>query len=121
MLGLVIARLILAPPLLAIAAWFIAWRRARPDLAPRWLVVKLVALPVSIALAAVSTAASYPPTALVMMVLADVVAIAIALRLWVERRPIPLTLVEAAHEARRLAGAASDLADAAERKAGPRA
>lgn len=122
MLAIVVARIALAPPLLAIATWFIAWRSARPDQAPRWLTVKLTVLPTALALASIATAFDYPPLALGMLALANVVAYAVAIQLWLERRPKPLAPEDAAHEARRLADAAGALADDAERRAkGPRA
>lgn len=116
-LALTLARSILAPALLLIAAWFFALRRARPDLASRWLTAKIVALLLSIALAAVASAIGSPATALACVAVADVVAWFLAVRLWVERRPRALTGEEAAREARRLADSAIDLTATAERQA----
>lgn len=116
MLALTVARIALAPPLLAIATWFLAWRRARPDQAPRWLAVKLTVLPTALAFASVATAFDYPPLALVMLAFANVVAYAVAVQLWLERRPKPLAPEDAAHEARRLADAAGALAEDARRR-----
>lgn len=114
-LAILLARLALAPALLALAAWFVAQRRARPDLLTRWLAAKVVALLASLALLALTTALGPPALALSFVVLADGVAWFLAARLWTERRPVPLGAAVAAHEAARLAHAALDVAEAAER------
>lgn len=115
MIGLTLTRLALVPSLIAIAGWFVAWRRARPDLAPRWLVAKLTVLCLVIAARTVAGAFHERDMVTVLHVIADVVAAAVALRLWIERRPTSLAAEDAAREARRLANSAVDLADAAER------
>lgn len=120
-MALAVARLLLAPALLALAAWFALQRYRRPDLLTRWLAAKVVVLLVAIALAGIATAAGDPTVALVGVVLADAVAYFLAVRLWVERRPVRLSDEDAAREAARLAHAALDVANAAERNRGPRA
>ncbi len=116
-LALLVARVILAPAFLMLAAWFIALRRARPDVVSRWFTVKVVVLFAAISLAAVASGAGSPPTALVCIGVADFVAWFLALRLWIERRPRPLAHEDAAQEARRLADMALDLAASTERRA----
>lgn len=115
--ALAIARFALAPALLLLAAWFLALRRARPDLLTRWLAAKVVVLLAGIALAAVASALGTPSVAVICIGLADVVAWFLAARLWIERRPRALSVEAATREAERLAYAAMDIADAARREA----
>lgn len=112
-------RLLTALPLLAIAAWVIAWRRARPDLVPRWLAVKFVAMLTGFAVvgllgAFVASSVAY----LVVLVGVAAVCWAIAVRLWTTRRWLvhALDSADGAREARRLATAALDEATSAERE-----
>ena len=112
---MIFLRCALAVELLAIVAWVIAWRRARPDLCSMWLAVKLCALLLAIAAAAVASAFG-PALYLSAVICADVVGAAVAIRLWLRRRQM-LGPVEASSEARRLADAALDMAETAEREA----
>lgn len=113
-----VARLVLAAALLAIVAWLIAWRRARPDMAPRWLVAKFGLLLSGVALAAIFGAFGRLALAVVPMWIAALVATVIAVRLWTTRRWLshPMAPIDAAHEARRLAEVALDVAKDAERR-----
>lgn len=119
---IMIARLILAAGLFAIVAWLIAWRRARPDMAPRWLVAKFGLLLSGVASAAVFGAFGRLALATVPMWIAATVATVIAARLWTTRRWLshPMDPRDAAHEARRLADEAMDMTAVAEREAGKR-
>lgn len=114
-----VARLVLAAALLAIVAWLIAWRRARPDMAPQWLVAKFGLLLAGIALAAIFGAFGRLALAVVPMWIAAAVAVVIAVRLWTTRRWLshPMDPADVAHEARRLADEALGLAAIAEREA----
>ena len=109
-----VVRDVLGVALLAIVAWVIRWRRARPDLCPVWLAGKLCALLLSIAVAAFVGARGQGVAAVVSIGVADVAAVAIAVRLWMSRRWL-LGPAEAALEARRLADAALDLTATVER------
>lgn len=117
--SLVVSRLLLSVSLLAISAWVVAWRRARPDLAPRWLAWMFTILPVAIALAALSTATSHPFVAAGARWIAACTSAAIAFRLWTTHRWLArrLTPDAAAREARRLADDAIDMTSVAEETA----
>lgn len=115
--AIAIARFILAPALVLLAAWFVALRRARPDLITPWLALSVGALLLAIGIAALASALGSPSIALAGIGAADAVAWFLAARLWIERRPKPLTAEGAAAEARRLADDALDLTAVAEREA----
>lgn len=115
--ALAIARLIITPPSLAMAALVILWRYRRPDRMPLWLTVSLLVFFLSLALASQASAFSSPHLALGCLGVFDVAFYAIAARMWIERRPKPLTGEEAASEARRHADEALDLTAVAEREA----
>lgn len=119
--ALLVARLLLAPAFLALSAWFVALRRARPDLMSGWMTLEIVVLFLAMMVAALAAGLGSPPVALGCLTIADAVAWFLAVRLWAERRPVPLSEEEATREAARLAHAALDVADAAERRRGPRA
>lgn len=107
-LALALERFVLAGALLAIVAWVIAWRRARPDLCPRFLAVKLVVLLTLVAASALFSGLGLSAPLAWLVGAAAVAAVAIALRLWIEHRWL-LMAADAPHEARRLADAALDL------------
>lgn len=111
MVPIAVARIIITPPALAMVALVLLWRRRRPDQMPRWLTGTLIVFFSSLALASQASAFSAPHLALACLGVFDVVFYAIAVRMWIERRPKPLSGSGALEEAERHARAGLDIVD----------